>query len=363
MQTVQVTDAEVNWSERAAVAERAIVARHLHPMSGSFGVAVASERWPGRLRPRRRPWHLWWQAQFLECLVEAQMRSPTSDRASTIAALVRGLRLANMGSWSNRRTGDLAWLGVALQRAGTLSGSWGASGVRAISGHLYRGWSEDGGGGLWGRRGSTSGVKNAHVNGPAAIMMARAGQIEFAGSIVDWMTETLLDADSGLLRDGVRVEPGGTLRGLGSAVHTSCQGSYLGACIELAHRDDHQRWGDRAVAIVDAVIQRLVRPDGVLPGGGGDDGGLYGGILARYLTDAALRRAELESAAARLVLASADEVWAGRIEFDNGPVFSAEWALPALQPRRRAPEAQLSVQLSAWILLESVARLQRAGSI
>jgi predicted alpha-1,6-mannanase (GH76 family) len=358
-----VTDAGVNWSERAAIAERAIVRRHLRPMAGSFGVAVARERWPGQLVPRAWPWHLWWQAQFLECLVEAQMRSPTSGRAATIAALVRGLRLANLGVWSNRRTGDLAWLGVALHRAGTLSGSWGASGVGTISGHLYRGWSEDGGGGLWGRRGSSGGVKNAHVNGPAAILMARVGQIEFAGSIVDWMADTLLDPDSGLLRDGVRVEPGGTLRGLGSAVHASCQGSYLGACVELAHRDDHQRWGDRAVAIVDALIQRLVRPDGILPGGGGGDGGLYAGILARYLTDAALRRTELETAAARMVEVSAEEVWAGRMEYSGGPVFSAEWALPALAPRRRAPEAQLSVQLSAWILLESVARLQRAGSI
>jgi predicted alpha-1,6-mannanase (GH76 family) len=41
-------------------------------------------------------------------------------------------------------------------------------------------------------------------------------------------------------------------------------------------------------------------------------------------------------------------------------VFSAEWRDPAPEPRAGLPEADLSVQLSGWMLLEAAARLQEA---
>jgi predicted alpha-1,6-mannanase (GH76 family) len=41
-------------------------------------------------------------------------------------------------------------------------------------------------------------------------------------------------------------------------------------------------------------------------------------------------------------------------------VFSAEWSRPALTPRRGVAEADLSVQLSAWMVLEAAARLPRS---
>lgn len=113
--------------------------------------------------------------------------------------------------------------------------------------------------------------------------------------------------------------------------------------------------------VVDAVTHRLARADGVLPGCGGGDGGLFAGILARYLADAALRRPELEGAASRLVLVSAAAAWKGRAEIAGGPVFSPDWGRPAMEPRRGLPEADLSVQLSAWMLMEAAARLQRGG--
>ena len=148
-----------------------------------------------------------------------------------------------------------------------------------------------------GAAGTTSRTRPA--NGPAAILLAREGQIEFAAAITDWMAETLVDPDTGLVRDGVRLAPDGSVREVDRRIFTYCQGVHLGACVELAARDGHQRWGDRAVALVDAMTHRLAGPDGVLPGCGGGDGGLFAGITARYLADAALRRPELTAAAAR----------------------------------------------------------------
>jgi predicted alpha-1,6-mannanase (GH76 family) len=356
---VDVAAADVDWSERAGIAERAVLRRHLRRIGGVVpGTHIGRVRWPRRVPVAPYPWHYWWQAHLLDCLVDAQRRDPQDRRARVIATTVRTVRLRNLGVWTNRYYDDVAWLGIAVQRAGGLARRCHGPALAAITAQLHDGWTEDGGGGIWWRRGDD--LKNAPANGPAAILLTRDGQIGFAAAITDWVAETLVDPDSGLVRDGVRVGPGGAVYEMDKRIFTYSQGVHLGACVELAIRDGHLRWGDRAIALVDAVTQRLASTDGVLPGCGGGDGGLFAGILARYLADAALRRPELTAAASRLVLASADAAWRGRAEVHGGPVFSADWARPAVEPRRGAPEADLSVQLSGWMLLEAAASLQRA---
>jgi predicted alpha-1,6-mannanase (GH76 family) len=69
------------------------------------------------------------------------------------------------------------------------------------------------------------------------------------------------------------------------------------------------------------------------------------------------------------VLASADAAWQGRTDLDDadldhptdhGPVFAPDWRRPARTPRPGVPEADLSVQLSAWMLLEAAGRTASA---
>ena len=351
--------ASVDWSERAGVAERAVLRRHLRRIGGVVpGTRIGRVRWPRRHPSLPYPWHYWWQAHLLDCLIDAQRRDPQDRRAQLIGVCVRSVRLRNLGMWTNRYFDDVAWLGLALQRAGGLARRHHGPALAAITEQLHDGWTEDAGGGIWWRRGDA--VKNAPANGPAAILLARDGQVEFAAAITDWVSETLVDPESGLVRDGVRVGPDGTPKEVDGRIFTYCQGVDLGACVELAVRDGHLRWRDQSVALVDAMTNRMARADGVLPGCGGGDGGLFAGILARYLADAALRRPELTDAASRLVLASAEAAWAGRAEVRGGPVFSADWGRPAVEPRNGAPEADLSVQLSGWMLLEAAATLQHA---
>jgi predicted alpha-1,6-mannanase (GH76 family) len=358
-QTGRVAAADVDWRERAGIAERAVVRRHVRRIGGVLpGTRIGRVRWPRRTPALPVPWHYWWQAHLLDCLIDAQLRAPHRPRAKAIAAFARSVRLRGGGSWLNRYYDDIAWLGLALQRGGTLVGRSGPSALPRIMSCLHDGWTEGGGGGIWWRRDDA--FKAAPANGPAAILLARDGQAVFAAAITDWMAETLVDPDSGLVRDGVRIAPDGTIRVVEPYIYTYNQGVYLGACVELAARDGHQRWTDRALALVDAVRQRLAGPDGVLPGSGGGDGGLFAGITARYLADAALRVPELADATRELVFANAEAVWKGRAEIGGGPVFSAEWRDPAPEPRAGVPEADLSVQLSGWMLLEAAARLQEA---
>jgi predicted alpha-1,6-mannanase (GH76 family) len=59
-------------------------------------------------------------------------------------------------------------------------------------------------------------------------------------------------------------------------------------------------------------------------------------------------------------MTSAEAAWQGRTDLDHptngGPVFAPDWHRPARTPQSGVPEADLSVQLSAWMLLEAAAR-------
>ena len=150
--------ADVDWAARAGSAERAIVRRHLRRLGGVVpGTRIGRIRWP-RLPPVKPwPWHYWWQAHLLDCLVDAQLRSPRPGRADTIAAVARTVRLRNLGSWTNDYYDDVAWFGLAVQRAGPLAGRSTPPALSAITARLGAGWTPAGGGGIWWRRGDTSG--------------------------------------------------------------------------------------------------------------------------------------------------------------------------------------------------------------
>ena len=88
--------------------------------------------------------------------------------------------------------------------AGTLARRSARPALGAVVLQLRDGWTADAGGGIWWRRGDD--FKNAPANGPAAILLARGGNVGLAASIVDWMHDTLRDPATGLIRDGVRVD-------------------------------------------------------------------------------------------------------------------------------------------------------------
>jgi len=326
-------------SEWAAAAERAIVTRHLRRVWALPGTALGRSSWPPTSGDRvHRRWNYWWQAHLLDCLSDAQLRDPTQARAATIDRVVASARLRNLGTWRNSYYDDLAWMGLALQRTGR--------DVGFFLGELRHGWTPDAGGGIRWRRGDD--FKNAPTNGPAAILHARAGDTGRARELLDWMDDTLVDPATGLVHDGLRAGSGELVR----AIYSYCQGVYLGACLELSEPD-------RAARTVRAAAAHCA-PGGVLRGQGGGDGGLFAGILARYLALAAKRLAAPESATARdLVLTSAEAAWTGASEAPGGPLFGPEWSEPAPEPPPPAGHAagDLSVQLGAWMLLEAAATL------
>lgn len=335
----------MTWAERAAIAERSVTRRHLARVwMWPTGHLARTAYPPAPSNAWHEPLHYWWQAHALDCLVDAELRAPSAERRRLIQAWPRTQWARNGFRWTNHYFDDIAWFGLALERAGRL-GLGNPRGLATVLAKLEAGWIDDDLGGIRWREADD--FRNAPTNAPAAVLFARAGRRDLAERSLEWMRDHLL-RDDGLLADGIR--PSGRVE----ALYTYCQGLYLGALTELGH--------DEETRAVGAAIARGVCTDGILHGAGGGDGGLFAGITARYL---ALAGAD------DVVLACAEAAWANRTVTHEGVFFGPDWAVGAQVPTAddplganqqpngvtgaAVPERDLSVQLSGWMLMEAAA--------
>ena len=354
------------WRDRAAAAEAAITRRHLRRLWALPGTRLGVVGWPATARDRAfGSWHYWWQAHLLDTLVDAQLRDPAGERLVVIRRQIRGHRARNLGRWTNSYYDDMAWLALALERAGRITGVSKPGALRTLAAQLTGSWMPEAGGGIPWRKKDR--FFNAPANGPAGIFLARYGELARAGEMADWIDGTLIDPDTALVFDGIK---GGSLV---RAQYTYCQGVVVGLETELAVRAGGERHAGRVRRLVAAIDEQMA-PGGVLVGAGGGDGGLFAGITARYLALAAATLPGVGAAddaarrtAQRIVLASARAAWANRCSVEGLPLFGASWDRPAEPPAggRRArkadgavhgsdmPERDLSVQVSGWMLMEA----------
>ncbi|OZF51729.1 fructose-bisphosphate aldolase [Rhodococcus sp. 14-2470-1b] len=364
------------WAQRADAAEGAVVARHVRRLWGLPGTALGVVAWPPVRRERLfLKWHYWWQAHLLECAVDAASREPTAKRRRRVTKIARAHRIRNITGWTNNYYDDMAWLGLALERAQRLLAVGNRVGIQKIEMELFDAWSPQAGGGIPWRKGDD--FYNAPANGPASILLARTGRLWRAEAMADWMDATLRDPDTGLIFDGIR-----TGDVLDRAIYSYCQGVVLGVETELAVRLGDPRHRARVQALVAAVDARLCR-DLVIVGGGGGDGGLFDGILARYLAMVATTLPgdsdddrTTRALAASIVLASAEAAWENRLEVEDYPLFGAAWESQATLPgpghtvatfsggtvrSSAVPERDFAVQLSGWMLMEAAYTVADAG--
>ncbi|MBF6062718.1 fructose-bisphosphate aldolase [Nocardia terpenica] len=366
------------WAQRADRSESAILSRHLRRLWSVPGSALAVVGWPATRRDRLfASWHYWWQAHVIDCEIDAANREPTPARTRRIAALARGHRVRNITGWTNDYYDDMAWLAISLERAERTQGITEVRGALVtLKKVLAAGWDPRFGALPW-RKGSD--FYNAPANGPAGIALARLGRIDRATDISDWLDKTLRDPNTGLILDGIHLPSGEIER----PTFSYCQGVVLGLETELAVHTGEFRHIDRAQRLLHAVEERMTE-GGIVSGGGGGDGGLFNGILARYLAQLALMlpgdepaQAHARHTAAALVKGSARAAWEHRLEVEGDPLFGHDWAAPARLPAgtagagrftsggsvtsSRTPERDLSVQISGWMLMEAAYLVTAAG--
>ncbi len=356
------------WANRAASAEAAVCARHLRRLWALPGTQLGVVAWPPSRRDRFfGSWNYWWQSHLLDCLVDAQVRDPQPERHNRIRRQIRSHRLRNAGVWVNNYYDDMAWLALALERAARLAGVDRHRALDKLSQQFLTAWvPEDGGGIPWRKQDQ---FFNAPANGPAALFLARYGErLKRAQQMADWIDAKLIDPETHLVFDGIKA--GSLVR----AQYTYCQGVVLGLETELAARNGDSRHAPRVHRLT-AAIKEHMTASGVLKGTGGGDGGLFGGVTARYLAlvattlpgDGAADVAARDTART-LVLCSARSAWDYRQTVDGLPLFGPSWDREAELPTAagkaaefsggavsgsEVPERDLSVQLSGWMLMEA----------
>lgn len=356
------------WADRAASAEAAIARRHLRRLWQLPGTQLGVVGWPPTRRDRSfGSWHYWWQAHLLDTLVDAQQRDPRPERVARIRRQIRGHRTRNLGRWTNSYYDDMAWLALALERAGRVAGVEKPRALDTLAAELLGSWMPEAGGGIPWRKQDR--FFNAPANGPAGIFLCRyGGRLERARQMADWIDDTLIDPETDLVFDGIKASS------LVRAQYTYCQGVVVGLETELAVRTSDDRHARRARRLIAAIAEHMA-PAGVLDGAGGGDGGLFAGITARYLALAATAlpgRTDADAAARatarRIVVASAEAAWENRRIVDGLPLFGAFWCRPAGLPSAgggtaafadgavhasHTAERDLSVQISGWMLMEA----------
>ncbi|MDH6243192.1 putative alpha-1,6-mannanase (GH76 family) [Mycobacterium sp. OTB74] len=356
------------WANRAASAETAVKNRHIRRLCQVPGTQLGVVAWPATRSERMfKNWHYWWQAHLLDCMVDAQVRDPQEQRVTDIQRQIRGHQLRNNGSWTNNYYDDMAWLALALERAGRLAGVQRPKALTKLSEQLLTAWvPEDGGGIPWRKQDQ---FFNAPANGPAGIFLARYDRLRRAQQMADWIDDTLIDPETHLVFDGLKA--GSLVR----AQYTYCQGVVLGLETELAVRTGEPRHAERVDRLVAAVRDNMA-PEGVIVGAGGGDGGLFAAITARYLAFVATTlpgdsdEAEHTRQTARdLVITSAQSAWDYRQTVDGLPLFGPFWDRNADLPKAagadsaktvdgavnssQLPERDLSVQVAGWMLMEA----------
>lgn len=365
--------------ERAAEAERSVTelfaGRLLGMPATHLARAVHSRPGPARaLGGWGGAWNYWWQAHYLDAVVDAGLRALRSgDVAAAEAHSARGdrllatIRLRNGLRWVNAFYDDMAWLALATGRLRGLHDRLGRQPetrrLRSADSHLTAqlrsAHTADLGGGLFWNRDRD--FKNAPATGPAALHLARLGATDEARRLVDWVYARLLSPENGLVLDGILLAPGvGGEEVLVPDVWSYNQGTVLGALVTLGDAESLAR-AAALVAAVDAHLTVEVGGARVLRTHGRGDGGLFTGILVRYLALAARPGSRLEeparATARRLVVDTAEALWATRGSLPlagHGTV-----TVFPVEPGGRAvgPPLELSPQLQAWTVLEAAATL------
>jgi predicted alpha-1,6-mannanase (GH76 family) len=369
------------WARRADLAARSVTGGFGGRLLGLPWTHLGAVRRPAGSPALLQPWHYWWQAHYVDCLVDTGRRELAAGRrfagphrpsAGRMASrLVRGIRIRNAGRFTNLYYDDMAWLALAVQRLDGLAADAHRGGRRrnrralaALARRLESAHTPELGGGLYWN--TERNFKNTPATAPAALFFARAGDSRQARQLVDWLAANLFDPGTGLYRDGLRIVGGRPVPV--PDLYTYNQGPVLGALLELA-RDGTPAAAasaEHAAGLVAAVARGLTAPAGSpAPGAlithGGGDGGLFTGILARYLALAAnspLLPASARTQARTVITTTAAALWAGRSPWAAGAGGTRDLTVFPTAPGSAAePGAavDLSTQLQAWMILEAAA--------
>jgi len=305
------------------------------------------------------PFNYWWLAHAADTLTDGLARTGDSKYKRRLSTLYEGILERNGGEWPNEYYDDMEWMALAWLRAyGAANEEKYRRAALVLWEDIKHGWNGYMGGGIAWRKPQPD-YKNTPANAPAVILASRLymrfhreKDLAWAKKIYDWQKANLVDPHTGLVWDGMNRTGDGAIDK--DWKFTYCQGVYIGAGVELFRATNERVYLDDAIRTARNVSIELADPATcVLPSEGDGDGGLFKGVLVRYLAQLVLENPARQETAALLKI-NANSLWEfGKAE--DHVLFGNSWSNP---PGSVVP---LSTQLSGAILLEQVAMLERAG--
>ena len=333
--------------------------------AATYNTYLSSEGTFGQDNTGNSTFHYWPNAHVLHVLVDGYNRTNDVSFLSKMKALVRGIKTRNGNSYDNVFNDDMIWLANSSVRAYNATNDEEYLQVSELLWEQIKlSWSDDifGGGITWKK--DTPFQKNAVSNGPAAVLALRLYEVynnpqelQWAKKIYDWQKNTLVDPDTGLVWDGITIENGETVINK-DWIFTYNIGTYIGAGLKLYQATGENQYLNDAVKTARSMLtSSQLTSEGILKDEGQGDGGLFKGILVRYLTQLILEPDVSESDKKDF---AAFLNFNARKFYDNGlsrpaMLSSADWG--------RAPgtRTDLTTQLSGLMLIEAASLLDEKG--
>lgn len=320
-------------------------------------------------------YNYWWMAHVIDAYIDAFNRTGNAafqTRANSIRTGMYTAYDAGRQDLWNSYYDDMEWMNLACIRAYE-SFSRGRTGwlneAEQLFGWIWGGWNYDNGseGGIRWNSGDGTG-KNSCSNAPAIIGAAKLYQItgneeylEKAKMIFEWML-THSRFDDGFIKDA----PDNNNR---DWTFTYNQGTWIGGLLELYRVTQEQKYYDIAVDLMDkCMFNRWYSPEGILREAGWADGGMFKGILIRYITNWVLSGyldSERQYRYAQYLMENARSLYNCALQLPNLKVMP-DWKNRADRTdsgENGRPDGYYCATnlLSGIFLLESADMLRRAG--
>jgi predicted alpha-1,6-mannanase (GH76 family) len=307
-------------------------------------------------------YNYWPQAHTLDIFTDAFLRTKNEVYKQRMKSLLTGTRVANGNKYQNEYYDDMEWLALASLRAYEATNDNDYLDVaNTLWTDIKTGKNDNQGGGIAWRK-SQLDYKNTPANAPAIIFACRLytlkkndADLAIAKELYAWLKETLVDKSSGIIWDGINGNHDGAIS---KNKFTYNQGVFIGAALELYKATGTSSYLDDAVRNATATIADTdISPGGLLKSEGQGDGGLFKGILVRYLTQLVLEPA----------LSSSDrEAYVNFLKFNAQTLYVKGVSRPAFSVSpdwKTAPggTTDLTTQLSGVMMIEAAAALTASG--
>ncbi|RYU92141.1 glycosyl hydrolase family 76 [Mucilaginibacter terrigena] len=307
-------------------------------------------------------YNYWPQAHTLDVFTDAYLRTKNDIYKQRMKSLLDGTRITNGNKYQNEYYDDMEWLALASLRAFEATGDNDyMNAANILWTDIKTGKNDSQGGGIAWRK-SQLDYKNTPANAPAIIFAARLYRLEhnaddlaIAKELYTWLKATLVDPGTGIIYDGINGDHDGQVS---KNKFTYNQGTFIGAALELYNVTGEAGYLADAVRNATATTKDLdISPGGLLKSEGQGDGGLFKGILVRYLTLLTLKDD---------VPAANRDAYAKFLKYNAETLFTKGISRPDLMvsPDWKAKPSgttDLTTQISGVTMMEAAATLKAAG--